>query len=447
MLSQRPAGAASADDAYVVSRRHAWFVFAMTFLLMLFDFIDRQIVVSMFPHLGAEWGLSDKQLGALVSVVPVTVALATVPISLVADRWSRPKSVAAMGAVWSLATVGCGFASSYEQLLGWRLVVGLGEAGYGPVAGALLAGLFPAAMRATVLGGVIAASSLGSVIGVALGGVIAQHWGWRAAFGVVGWPGLVLALMFLFVRDDAAAPLRGPHGPDGGASRATFGAIVAAVLRPRTVVRVCAGSALQLFVLSTLYTWMPSFLHRYHGLASDEAGLKAAIVVLVGAAGTPVWGLLADRADRAGRAGRPPRKLQVVAAGCLFTVVALSLAFGLLPPGPVQFALIVAGGFGLTCTLGTTPAVVMDVVDPRLRATAAAVVALIQGLVGLAGGAFVAGALSDAFGLHTALALIPVAGLGAAWLFVAAGRSYEGDRMLPAAVRTPVHEAAPLGGG
>ena len=429
-----PAGAASVDDAYAVSRRYAGFVFAMTFMLMLFDFIDRQIVISMFPHLGAEWGLSDKQLGALVSVVPISVALATVPISLAADRWSRPKSVAAMGAVWSLATIGCGFASSYEQLLAWRLVVGLGEAGYGPVAGAILAGLFPARMRAAVLGGVIAASSLGSVLGVALGGVIAQHWGWRAAFGVVGFPGLVLALMFLFVRNQASAPPRDLRSPGGGVSHARFRTIAAAVLRPRTVVCVCAGSALQLFVLSTLYTWMPSFLHRYYGLASDEAGLKAAIVVLVGAVGTPVWGHLADRA---GLAGRPQRKLQVVAAACLFTLAALSLAFGLLQPGPVQFALIVIGGFGLTCTLGTTPAVVMDVVDPGLRATATAMVALIQGLFGLAGGAFVAGALSDAFGLHTALALIPVASLGAAWLFVAAGRSYEADRMLPAALRTP----------
>ena len=79
------------DDDYLVSRRYAWFVFAMTFALMLFDYIDRQIVVSMFPHLKAEWDLSDKQLGALVSVVATVVALGTVPIALLADRWSRVK--------------------------------------------------------------------------------------------------------------------------------------------------------------------------------------------------------------------------------------------------------------------------------------------------------------------------------------------------------------------
>ena len=80
------------NDDFLVSKRYAWFVFAMTFALMLFDYIDRQIVVSMFPHLKAEWDLSDKQLGALVSVVSITVAVGTVPLSLIADRWSRVKA-------------------------------------------------------------------------------------------------------------------------------------------------------------------------------------------------------------------------------------------------------------------------------------------------------------------------------------------------------------------
>ena len=82
----------SQRDDFLVSKRYAWFVFAMTFALMLLDYIDRQIVVSMFPHLKAEWDLSDKQLGGLVSVVSITVALGTVPLSLIADRWSRRRA-------------------------------------------------------------------------------------------------------------------------------------------------------------------------------------------------------------------------------------------------------------------------------------------------------------------------------------------------------------------
>ena len=427
------------DDDYLVSRRYAWFVFAMTFALMLFDYIDRQIVVSMFPHLKAEWDLSDKQLGALVSVVATVVALGTVPIALLADRWSRVKSIVVMATIWSLATIGCGFALNYTQLFAGRAFIGLGEAGYGPAAGALLASLFPVRMRATVLGGFIAAGALGSVLGVVLGGFIAQHWGWRAAFGVVGFPGLVLALAFLFVRDYKTVPLQVKQG--AGAPRGTVRTIAAALLEPRTALLVCVGSGLQLFVLSTIYTWMPSFLNRYYGLASDQAGAKTAIVILVGAIGTVAWGNLADRAGYK----HPRRKLYVVAAACMLTLVLLSVAFAVLPPGPLQFALIAAGSFGLTCTLGTVPAVVMDVVHPGVRATATAMVTLLQNLLGLAAGAFVAGALSDAFGLQTALAVIPVASLGAALLFIFAARSYEADKQRLGATRVSVDSAATLG--
>ena len=359
-------------------------------------------------------------------------------MSLIADRWSRVKSIFLMATVWSLATIVCAFTRNYGQLFAGRAAIGLGEAGYGSAAGALLASIFPWRLRSTVLGAFLAAASLGSVLGVVLGGFISQHWGWRAAFGVVGFPGLVLALMFLFVRDYKTVPLPTARGAPR-ASPGSVRVIAAALLEPRTAVLVCLGSALQLFVLSTMYTWMPSFLNRYYGLAPDQAGLKAAIVILLGAVGAVVWGNLADRAGRK----QPRRKLYLVAGACLLTLALLSFAFGALPPGPLQFALIAAGGFGLTCTIGAVPAVVMDVVHPGLRATAAAMVTLIQNLLGLAAGAFVAGVLSDALGLQNALAVIPLASLGAALLFIVAARSYEADKQRLADIHLSVDDAAP----
>ena len=189
-----------ADD-YLVGRRAAWFAFAMTFALMLVDFIDRQVIVSLLPYIKTEWGLSDKQLGGLVSVVSVTVALGALPIALIADRTSRVKSIVVMATVWSLATISCMFARNYSLLFAARALVGLGEAGYGPVGAALIASHFPARLRARLLAAFLAAASLGSVLGVALGGAIAARWGWQAAFGVVGVPGLLLALLYLKVRD------------------------------------------------------------------------------------------------------------------------------------------------------------------------------------------------------------------------------------------------------
>ena len=195
-------------DSYLFGPRQAWFAFAMTLGLMMVDYIDRQVIVSLFPYLKADWGLSDKQLGALVSVVSVTVALGALPVALFADRASRVKSIVVMATIWSLATISCMFTRNYGQLLAARAVVGLGEAGYGSVGAALIASHFPSRMRGALLAGFFAAASVGSVLGVMLGGLIAARWGWQAAFGVVGIPGLVLALLYA---QGARLPHRGAH--------------------------------------------------------------------------------------------------------------------------------------------------------------------------------------------------------------------------------------------
>ena len=96
-------------DGFTGSRRHAWFVFALCFALMAFDFIHRQIVVAAFPLLKAEWHLSDAQLGALVSAVALTAGLGALPVAFLADRWSRVHSIVVMGVIWSLATIAAAF--------------------------------------------------------------------------------------------------------------------------------------------------------------------------------------------------------------------------------------------------------------------------------------------------------------------------------------------------
>jgi len=394
----------------------------MAFLLMTVDFIDRQIVVSLFPALKAEWQLSDKELGALLSVVSITIAVFSFPIALLADRWSRVKSIAAMAVVWSLATVAAGLSRSYGQLLVARGFVGLGEAGYGAVGGALLTSLFPQNRRGTVLGGFLAAAALGSVLGVVLGGVIAEHWGWRAAFGIVGVPGLALALLFLLVRDYRTVPL-----VDGEAERLgeRLGArrALRALFRPRSALAAYAAGPLQLLAVSSLYAWLPSYLNRSRGLAVDDAGLLTAVVILLGGVGAVAWGYAADRL-----AQRNARARMTLPAGCLVAAaLLLASAFGLLPPGAAQFALIVAGGFLVTAATGTIPAVAIDVIHPGLRASAASMVAVVQNLFGLAAGPFIAGALSDAVGLGTALALMPLFCLASAAVLVAGARAYPAD--------------------
>ena len=340
------------NDGYLFGPRQAWFAYAMTFGLMLFDVIDRQVIVSLFPYMKADWGLSDTQLGSLVSVISVTIAICALPVSLVADRVSRVKSIVTMATVWSIASIACMFTRSYSALLAARAVVGVGEAGYGPVGVALIAAHFPDRMRSALLGGFMAAASVGSVLGVALGGVIAARWGWQAAFGVVGIPGLVLSLLYIKVRDyrtvDVGTQTQGATRGAVSVARAAFGALK----RSPTLLWVCIGNALQVIEMSSLWAWLPSFLNRVHGIAPEQAGVLAALVVLCGALGTVVWGVVCDMVGK-----RYPRG-RVLSMGvlCLVSTAVLGAAFGLPLLGvhlsiQAQFGLFALGGFFATCTL------------------------------------------------------------------------------------------------
>lgn len=404
-------------------RRYAWSVFGILFALMVVDYVDRQVVVSMFSHLKTQWDLSDRQLGALVSIVSITVALGAVPLSLLADRWSRVKSIVLMALLWSLATIACAFAGSYWQLFAARSVVGVGEAAYGTVGAALLASLFPLRMRSTVIGAFLAAGMLGSVLGVVLGGFIAERWGWQAGFGVVGFPGLFLALVFLLiVRDYKTVAL--PHAVGSGSRQSLAArAIVAELLRPRTALVTCVGAGLSLLVVSTTWAWLPSYFNRYYGMAPDRAGLMTGIIVLIGGASALVWSVAADRLS----ARIPRARLLVPAVTAVLTAICMSAAFAFLQPGSAQFALIGVGAFLMLGSVGPTDAVVIDVIHPGLRATAVSILSLARNLFGLAGGPLVAGALSDAYGLGFAMAVVPLFGLFAALLFLRASTTYEHD--------------------
>jgi MFS family permease len=338
-----------------------------------------------------------------------------------------------------VATIACMFSTSYAQLFTARAVVGAGETGYGSVGAALIASLFPRRLRSALLGAFFGAASLGSVLGVLLGGAIAARWGWQAAFGVVGVPGLVLALLYLLVRDYKTVPL----SPRLDRATESTGAMVAhiarSLLRTRTLLWVCIGAAMQLIVVSAVWSWLPSYLNRVHGIAPERASMEAALVVLVGALGSFVWGTVVDRLARE----QARRKLFALAVLCLATLGVLMFAFGLPPAdAAAQFRLILLGGFLMTCTVGVVAAVALDVIHPGIRSTGAAVLSLFQNLLGLAVGPFLAGLLSDLWGLQQAMAIIPAFSLLAALFFVVASASYEEDMRRVAGVRLAADDEA-----
>ena len=430
MITTNASGDANASAEYSVSRSRAWFAFAMIFLLMMSDYIDRQIIVSLFPHLKEEWGLSDKQLGGLVSVISIVVALGSIPVAMMADRFGRVKSIFVMASIWSCATIACMFARSYGQLFAARAVVGLGETGYGSVGSALISALFPKRLHATLLGAFFAASSVGAVLGVVMGGVIAEHWGWRAAFGAVGFPGLVMALMFLLVPDYKNVIVKIAPTVDSSGPKAHLTRMIKTLSRGPTMWILCIAGSFQMIVVSAMWSWMPSFFNRYHGMPAATAAKYAAVLVLMGAVGALFWGGVADRVGRQ----RGSNKLVMLSITTVLTALLFITAFTVPMSHTAQFIMILAGGSMMTCTVGVSVSAILDVTHPGLRSTGAAVHAFAINLFGLAVGPFLGGVISDHWSLQTAMAVIPAAGFFASLFYWKASRTYENDAKVAAEI-------------
>jgi len=184
------------------------------------------------------------------------------------------------------------------------------------------------------------------------------------------------------------------------------------------------GGALLLVIFSMLYTWLPTHLERAYGMPPARAGVLASAVVVAGAAGTALSGVVADRLAR-----RDVRwRLLVPAVAAVATTAMLGTAFVVTPPGGVQLVLVLLGGAMATTAIGPTLAVVLDVVSVGVRATAVSLFAVVQNLMGLAVGPVLTGALADRWGLTTALAIVAVLGVAAGIALWWGSRSYAGDR-------------------
>ena len=336
------------------------------------------------------------------------VGLLTFPLSLAADRIGRVSSVTLMALLWSLATLACGLAQNYEQMLGARLLVGVGEAAYGSVGLAILFSLFPATMRSTMTSAFMAGGIFGSVAGVALGGSIAAQYGWRMSFTAMAAIGFILGALYpLIVR----APQPVSTTVTGEKKRGIFRSVFAT----RTVTITYLASGLQLFIVSAFTAWLPSFFNRAYRFDPVKAAGLAGALILVGGIGMIACGVIADRVTR----NTPRRKLTIAALYCALTFAALTAAF-LVPAGPFQLALIGAGMFFSAGSTGPSGAIVANDTDPALHATVLATLTLANNLIGSAPGPVLTGVLADRAGLTQAMGLVPVMGLAACATFLIA---------------------------
>lgn len=405
------------DTANSIPRRYAWVVFALTFGLLISDYMSRQVLNAVFPLLKSEWALSDSQLGLLSGIVALMVGLLTFPLSLLADRFGRVRSLVLMAVLWSLATLGCALAESYSQMFIARFLVGVGEAAYGSVGIAVVVAVFPRDMRSTLAGAFMAGGMFGSVLGMALGGVLAQHLGWRWAFAGMALFGLVLAMLYpVIVKERRIAPKCAQQALDKASHP------LRTLYSSRSVIAAYVGSGLQLFVGGTLIVWMPSYLNRYYAMGTDRAGAIAAVIVLCSGIGMILCAMLCDRLGRQ----RPDRKISLAIGYCLGSCALLSIAFAL-PAGTAQLVLICLGMMIAAGTNGPSSAMVANLTHAAVHGTAFATLTLANNLLGLATGPLITGRVSDLIGLQAALQWVPLTSIAAAAVFWVAKRHYHRD--------------------
>ena len=390
---------------------YAWVVFALTFGLLISDYMARQVLNAVFPLLKAEWSLTDGQLGFLSGVVALMVGVLTCPISLLADRLGRVKSIAMMAGVWSVATVLCGLAQNYEQMLGARVLVGVGEAAYGSVGIAVIISVFPKHMRATLTGAFMAGGLVGQVLGVAIGGVVAAAHGWRTAFLAIGAGGLLLALLYpFFVRESR---LNADEVPERG--QVTLGRL-GSLFAGRQLKCAYVGSGLSLLTAAALPAWLPTYFVRYYDLPLEKAAPLAAVFLAIGGAGMVICGAVSDKLVRTSS----QRAMLSVAycLGCAF-MITVAMSF---EPGSAQLVLLGLGMFLAAASAGPAGAMVANLTPAALHGTAFAVLTLANNAFGLAPGPILTGWLADRIGLLGAMQWLPFASLAAALVFFVASR-------------------------
>jgi MFS family permease len=381
----------------------------------LLNYLDRWIVAALAESMKhSELRLSDAQLGSLMTGFLV-VYMATAPLfGSLGDTRSRPRLLGLGVAIWSVATALAGFARSFAALLLARAAVGIGEAAYGTISPALLADYFPRERRGRVLAVFFAAIPVGSALGYIVGGLADRYLGWRSAFFVAGVPGLVLAALVLRLYDpprggqDADAPARAAP-----AARTAYSTLV----RNRAYVFTVLGYAAYTFAIGALAFWTPSFLERARGISKADATVQfGAIVVATGFLGTYAGGWLGDRLLRRSRQAYLWLSGLATLVAAPLTLVALMAA-----TPAVYWTAIVAAELCLFASTGPINSTIVNVVDPRMRATAVALSIFTIHVLGDVPSPSLVGVISDASTLDQAMLIIPAAVLagGVIWTYAA----------------------------
>ncbi len=407
-----------------VSNAYRWYSVGMLALVYASSQVDRQIMGILLQPIKLELGASDTQMGFLVGLTfALFYAGLGMPIAMVADRSNRRNIIALSIAVWSCMTVACGYVANFTQMALARIGVAVGEAGSTPPSHSIISDLFGPHERASAMALFVVGANVGLLISYLGGGWMADNWGWRTAFIVVGLPGIAIAvLLMLTVRE----PARGARdsGP-GEAQRVRFGEAVRFMFREPAIRNIVLGKSLGGFVSYGLVLWVPAFLVRTHDLSATRVGLTLALVLGVGGGiGTLLSGRIVDALGR-----RDPRWRAWAIAISKVVPIPLSIGFLLVDDFALAIGLYILPAMFGAFYLAPSAALIQELVQPRMRALAAAVAMFMTNMIGMGLGPQGVGILSDVLkptygdeSLRYALVLFLFVNVWCAFHFVLAGR-------------------------
>ena len=404
------APAAAIDAPAIPPAAPAYRRYALGLLLVIYilNFLDRQVVSILAEPIKRDLHLTDAQIGAMSGLAfALFYTFLGIAIARAAERWSRPWIIAGSLALWSGFTAVCGLATSFWQLFAARLGVGFGEAGCTPAAHSLIADDTPRERRASALAFYAMGTPLGSLIGSAMGGVVADAYGWQTAFFVAGAPGILFAIV-------AGLTLREPRGrlPAGvhlqSAPRASLTQTITYLLKKPTFWLIAFSAAISAFIGYGQGPFTASFYFRNHGpevaILAAGFGLQSAGFIgvatgviggLTGAAGSLLGGRIADWAG-----SRDVRNVMVVPAVAGLLWAPLTILSLMAPTAASSLMLLAIPGLLGTLWYGPIYATAQGLAPPHMRATAAAILLFIINLIGLGLGPLAVGMLSDQIAGH-----------------------------------------------
>ena len=405
----------SADSASTLGQR--WYVLFIMMLVYTISIADRYVLSTLIGPISKELQLSDTGaawLGIPLALFYVAMGL---PLSWLCDRTNRRTLLAASVAVWSLMTTLTGYTRGFWDLLLARVGVGIGEAGGTPACNSIIADYFPADRRSMAMTVFALGAPIGAWLGSDIAGYVSTLHGWRAAFLVLGIPGIILALIIMVTIKE---PVRGRLDAVAEDKTPTVMETLKFIWSQKSAVHAMAGSGLSAFWGWGLMWFTPLFLQRTYGMDEGAAGGLLGQIYLVGGIGAS----LVTAYVVARPAYTDPRKIARLLA--VVTAAATIPSFLAYWTHDLGFAKLMWWIFipAIYFYIGPAFALCQNLAAPKMRAMAVAISLLIANVLNLIIAPGIVGSLSDYFdasgggnadSLRLAQLILAPTGLWAAW--------------------------------